>query len=117
MTLPRIDVPEEGYYWTKLVRNGPRVGARIWRSVARDPQTGETLDRSPVMLAELNGRMIDPYDLWTRVAGRTITKAEFDFLKSDSQWAAEHMPTAPEPTEAVDLRKVAPIGPPPQGRE
>jgi hypothetical protein len=104
----RIDIPEEGFYRTKLHRNGPFVAARIWRSVAKDPVTGETLDRSPVLLAELDGQSIDADVLWPSVAGRSITEAEYRFLKADKQWAEKYAPSDPvaNPTQAVDLRSM-----------
>lgn len=108
MTL-RIDRPEVGYFKTKNVRHGPFIAARIWYSVARDPDTGETLDRSPVLLAELNGKYADPYSLWPRVAGNNITEAEYKFMRADAKWARENAQDDPaaNPDQAVNLRAMS----------
>lgn len=104
MDRPRIDLPEVGHYFTRQVKGGPRVPARIWRSVASDPVTGEKLDRSPVMQAEVGGTPCDPYALWPRVCGQAITKAEFDFLTAEATWCAEHAPLDPaaNPRQAIN---------------
>lgn len=113
MTL-RIDRPEVGYFRIKQVRGGPWIAARIYRSVARDPDTGELLDRSPVMLAELNGKFVDAYDLWPRVAGNNISEAEYKFLRADSKWAQENAPDDPAANldQAINLSTLPAILPP-----
>lgn len=105
-----IDRPQEGWFRTRLVKGGPLVPARIWRSVATDPLTGEALDRSPILQAEINGKPIDPYELWPRVADRRITEAEFKFMTADSEWCQRHAPNEPaaNPGKPIDLR-TAPI--------
>ncbi len=104
MAAPRIDLPEEGYYFTRHVKGGPKVPARIWWSIATDPVTGEIMDRSPMLLAEIGGAFADPYALWPRVCGQAITKAEFDYMTADAEWCAQHAPSDPaaNPRQAVN---------------
>lgn len=111
---PQIGVPEIGWYWTRHVRGGAKVAARIYWSVAKDEDTGEPLDRSPVMLAELDGKFVDPYDLWPRVCGHGITEAEYKFMRAEASWAREYAPddAVANPNVAVDLGSMAPILPP-----
>ncbi|OAN53860.1 hypothetical protein A6A04_13285 [Paramagnetospirillum marisnigri] len=106
MATPRIDIPEEGYYFTRHVRGGPRIPARIWRSIATDPVTGETLDRSPLLQAEIGGSPCDPNVIWPRVCGQEITKAEFDYLTAEAEWCAEHAPNDPA---ANPRRAISPL--------
>ena len=110
MTIPRIDRPIPGFYRTKLVKGGPWVPARIWWSVATDPVTGEVLDRSPVLLAEVGGRERDPYEVWPSLVGQPIDEREFYFLTAESGWARQHAPDDPvaNPRTPINLRTAPP---------
>lgn len=114
--LPRIDVPEEGYYRTKIARGGPWVAARIYRSVALDQETGEPLDRSPVLIGEMydaatGPRFVDPYELWPRVCGQSISEVEFSHMMRVKGWADKYDLSAPEaaPRKSIDLNRIKPI--------
>jgi len=106
VSAPRIDQPQEGYFYTRHIKGGPKVPARIWWSTATDPVTGEALDRSPMLLATVGGGPSNAYSLWPRVCGQAISKAEFDFLTADAEWCAEHAPNEPaaNPRQAISLR-------------
>ena len=111
MNTPQIDIPEIGWFRLRLVCGGPWVAARIYWSVAKDPVTGEQLDRSPVMLGEIMGKPISPIELWPRVAGHRITEQEYQYLMHVKAWADAHDPTAPEatPDKRIDLNRMKPI--------
>jgi hypothetical protein len=108
---PRIDQPEPGYFFTRFVRGGPKVPARIWWSIATDPETGESLDRSPMLLAEIGGQPTDPFSLWPRVCGQAIPKAEFDFLTAQADWCSRYAPHEPaaNPNQPINLAELPPI--------
>lgn len=79
--------PREGFYerpWMIPTGNGPAVKRwipiRIWLSEARDPVTGETLDRSPTWLAEIDGKPGRLEYVWPECSGRPITEAAYEEL-------------------------------------
>ena len=102
-----IDVPEVGFYRIRLVRGGPFVPARIWRSVATDPVAGETLDRSPVMMGELAGEPVDPNALWRSCMGRATSEEEYQFLLDDYRWARTFAPDDPIANPKTPIAKKA----------
>jgi hypothetical protein len=97
----------------RLVSRGPLVAARITYGPAIDPVTGETLDRSWLWSAEVNGELVaqpspDPeaaqvFRIWH--SGDPCTEAEFHYRLDLKTWAEIHAPGAPEanPREAIDL--------------
>lgn len=108
---PRVDVPVAGFYRTKLAKGAAWVPARIWLGVAIDPVTGESMDRSPMLCAEVNGRYVDPYEVWPSLVGQPITEAEFKYLTANAEWCAEHAPADPaaNPRTKIDLNTVPSI--------
>lgn len=84
----QVDRPQPGFYRLRLVRNGPWRPARISYGPARDPLTGERLDRSPLWSAEIAGKLVAPpspdpyragvYRVWHW--GRPISLAEYTQL-------------------------------------
>jgi len=116
----QVDQPEPGFFKIREVRGGPYVAARIYHEPARDPQTGEWLDRSPWWRAEINGRPCgnaspDPIKadgvmrIWT--FGVRINKREYEHLLNVKNWAKRHRPDLPEanPRAQIDLNKMKPI--------
>lgn len=95
---PRIDQPEPGLYRTRLVKNGPWVPVRIWWSVARDPVTGEKLDRSPRLLCLVAGREADPEKVW--LGCHRIDRREYERLVANI--------SEDDPRKAVDIDKLPP---------
>lgn len=87
--LLRIDQPQPGYYKTRLVKGGPFVAVRIWWQPPLDPWTGEELDRGPTLMAEVNGRPRDPYDIWTWCADKPVDFAEYHRLRAAAPTAAD----------------------------
>lgn len=101
----QADKPEAGFYRTKLVRNGPWVGVRIWYDAPPDPDNpGELLDRSHRWQAEINGESCDIWRVWPFVSGRPIDEAEYRYLMALTHHAKEHAPEMPEasPNKPVD---------------
>lgn len=87
----RMDSPRPGYYLTerqyahgeerpRLVKDRDMVPARIWLSCPMCPE-GFPLDRSRRLMAEIDGRPVDPYVLWTRRLYPT-TETEFDLRRA-----------------------------------
>jgi hypothetical protein len=118
MTAPRdISRPRPGLYRVKLVKNGPWVPARIIHAAARDPLTGERLDRSWYWSTEINGELVaDPSpdpgrarvdDVW--LSGRPITLNEFRFLEQQLEFDRQFAPAAADPRRAIDVRAIPPI--------
>lgn len=117
---PARDVtrPEPGFFLIRLVKGGPKVAARITHKPARDPLTGETLDRSPWWAAEINGEpagepSIQPTDEVLRIwhYGEPVTEDEYRYQLADAQWCAAHAPHEPKanPRRSVDLAAMAPL--------
>lgn len=111
MNAPLVDVPEAGFYRTKLVRGGPWCGVRIWFGAPPDPETGEPLDRSPRWQAEINGNLADIDQVWPYVAGRFIDEAEYRYLTALSKHAKAWDRSLPEakPTQAIDINRTRPV--------
>lgn len=107
----QVSVPEEGYYWRRFIRGGPKIPVRIWFGPPHDPVTGEQLDRSHRWQATVNGKDADPYDTWISCAAHPIDETEYNYMMGLSKWAKEHAPNAPEakPHEKIDLNKTAPL--------
>jgi hypothetical protein len=113
--------PVEGFYATKLVRNGPRVAVRIWFGQAiidGDPQ-----DRAPGWFVEIDGqtdrverggdgyRCRVPLEVdraWPHCAKDKITEAEYAYLVAHAAWAREHQPDHPkaQPRKPIDFHTV-----------
>lgn len=105
---PRVDLPVPGHYRRRLVKSGPYVPIKIEYSVARDPDTGEQLDRSPMWIAYLNGELVDVFSVWPECSGSPIDEAEYKFLLTVKEWAEANDPTAPEanPRRPIDLNEL-----------
>ena len=112
MTAPITDTPVPGFYWTRLVRGGPKVPVRIWLDDnCRDPDTGEPMDRPPMMRATRGGKEVDLSQVWPYCAKHCINAAEYLFLEADAKHAQRYRPDEPEarPDEPVDLNQIEPI--------
>lgn len=79
-----VDEPRVGFYRTRLVRGGPWVGVQIFWQWPTDPHTGEPLDRSPTMLALVNGEPRELFDTWVVSAKNPITEAEYHELRAQA---------------------------------
>lgn len=106
----RVDRPVPGWYRRRLVKGGPWVPVLIWQRCPLDPETGEPLDRPPVLLCLVDGEEADALDQWTWVAGNRITRADYDLMTRQAAWDRIYDPDAPaaRPREAVDLRTLPP---------
>jgi hypothetical protein len=100
--LPPTHEPQPGYFKQRLVRGGPWVPVRIWYDFTLD-DNGE-LASDEVLKCEVDGKPADPETVWTYVAKRTISKAEFQFLGSLSAYAKARDPDEPlaQPRKPID---------------
>jgi len=71
----RVDRPMPGFYRMRAHRGGPWLPVILYLSPARDPETGQAMDRAPALLAIADGREADPYEIWTRL--HPIGEAEY----------------------------------------
>lgn len=62
-----VDRPAPGYFRMRLGRGGPWVPVLVYLSPARDPVTGQSMDRAPALLAVADGQEADPYSIWNRL--------------------------------------------------
>lgn len=76
--------PIAGWYekpWMVAAENGPQarrwIPIWIYQSIARDPETGEQLDRSPQWLCYIDGRESRLEFAWPECAGRPVTEAAY----------------------------------------
>lgn len=108
---PRPDIPEAGFYRRRLVKAGCWVAVRIEYMVAKDPLTGEQLDRSPIWRAWCNGEEVDVFDVWPECSGEPIPESEYHHLLSVKEWAEQNDRTAPEanPRKAINMNSMPPI--------
>lgn len=70
----------EGFYEIKTMHGWKPV--RIGRQASIDPVTGETLDRSPEWYATIDYKDADPYEIWSYVCARPISRAVYFDLVS-----------------------------------
>lgn len=109
--MSRIDIIEAGWYWTRQVRGGPRMAARIWWGFPTWMTEEETTDRQPAWNAEVDGQPHDDVDgLWVWVADKKIDQAEYDYLLARSHHARTWDPSMPEadPKKPIDLNRAKP---------
>jgi len=85
MAAPVLNQPEPGTYWTKLVKNGPRVPVLIALYGAE----------FSVLEAFVAGEPADLMETWERCAGRTITRAHYDYLMAKIAHAHMYEPNSP----------------------
>lgn len=57
-------VPMPGLYKTRLGKGCPWVPARIDVTPSHDPETGEILDRPPMLRCLVAGEYVDPLEVW-----------------------------------------------------
>lgn len=108
---PRVDIPVPGHYKRRLAKGAPYSVFYIAHQVARDPDSGEILDRSPHWIALVNGEPVDVFSIWPDCSGEPISEDEYRFLLADHRHAVRYRPDAPEakPRERVDLHTLKPI--------
>jgi len=76
-----------GFYRVRTERRGPWRPARINKTVANDPLTGEVLDRSPTKTATIAGEPADVGQVAT--FGEQITETEYLYLMAMEEINAE----------------------------
>lgn len=110
--------PEPGYWAIRLVGNGPEVAARIFWTACPDcgaqlepGSLANVAERGAALAGEIDGRPVDPLDIWTR-RRRPIDEPTYRWLLADRAWArdfARHLPEA-RPFEAVTDEKRRKMG-------
>jgi 5'-3' exonuclease len=117
MIVPGGIMPEDpqcGFFKRRLDRQGPWVGARIWRTPEKDLETDEPTGRD-VMRCEVNGKPRDPVIEWPRLFNYPCREDDFRFEIADADHARRYRPDDPkaDPTKPIDFNKVkAPHCPP-----
>ena len=108
-----LSAPEPGWFSMRLVKGGPLVPARLFRGAAVDPETGQPLDRSPVLLAQIGDRVpsSDPGDIERVWLQHPIPEAEYHHLMRVLAWAKARAPDAPEakPRRPINHGKLPPV--------
>ncbi len=80
--------PHAGYYERRLIKGGPWVAVSIFLVEQRFADTGE-LAADVEYKALVNGTPANPFDIWTWVCARPISKSKYDSMTGFSD------PTAP----------------------
>lgn len=91
-----LNRPVPGFYKRRLCSKGPWVPALIYESPARDPETGQAMDRAPALLCIVDGREACPYEQWTNL--HPVQREEYERLcreRADVPEGADMMNTAP----------------------
>lgn len=91
----RIDEPVAGFYRWRFRRGSPDVGVVLWHGIPFEPWTGEPMDRAPRWQAQANGKYIEFDRVWPGCAADPIDEAEYQYLLSRADWAAENDPKDP----------------------
>ncbi len=113
------EYPPVGYYKTRLSRHGVWVPARVYRSCAcsifggenNEPHERSSLcDRSGILVINVDGRIYDYGDYFLG-ADQMISKEQYDYMESDSEWCERHAPKdyKMRPREAVDFTEMKPL--------
>lgn len=111
---------EPGLFTFKFVKGGAEFPVRIAKEVARDPVTGEPLDRSPVLVGYVGDvalpitvgkRTFDLDSVWPYL--REVSEKRYRYLLDRARWCARYRPGDPavNPLKpaATARRAVAPI--------
>jgi hypothetical protein len=100
------DDPQSGWYWTRIVKGGPKVGVKIWLEQDVD-ETGELIN-PPVLKASKGDKFVNPFHIWTYVADNVIEEAEYNFLMAKAEYARTVDTSLPEarPDQKVDRRSI-----------
>lgn len=122
------DAPRAGYYQTRLVKNGPWVGVRIWFGLP--VIGGEEQDRTPRWCIEVDGETdtiegnrdvgyrcrvaIDISRYWPWCGREPIDEGEYNYKIAYARYCKAHAPERPEasPRSPVRLDQMQPILPP-----
>lgn len=111
-----LNNPQPGHYRIRLVRGGPFVPVKIMRACVCTVNGGdeqarhdwrETCDRSPVLVALVNGRDTDMDRVWPWCARFPIAAQEYAYMMARKSWAEDYHPAAPEaqPKQKINLMK------------
>lgn len=76
------DAPQEGYYWRRPYKDGPRELVIIWQH----RETGEMVCR---VGPDANARMEPVLDVWLYCAKNKVTKAEAQAYRQEGRWPGD----------------------------
>lgn len=95
--------PHAGWYWTRFVKNGPKVPVEIELIRPIDPETGELIS-DEYLRAEVDGQEVTPESVWERCCDHPISESEFRYLCGATRWDKAYAPQNPyaNPTRKVD---------------
>lgn len=105
MTDPvRIDVPQAGFYQTKLIKGGVWVAVRIWWGFPTSLEADETTDRLPGWNAERDGEPVDVFQVWPDCSDEPIPDSEYAFMLARAAHDRIHNPNSPyaNPRRRID---------------
>lgn len=107
-----INAPQPGYYQRRLVKGGPMVPAKIW--LEEDVDEVGDLMADQRLLCLVDGQPCDAVDQWTWLAGRPISREDYEFMVADSTWCKSYAPHEPKanPTKPINIRETKPVFPP-----
>lgn len=98
------EVPECGYYKTRLVPKGPWVPVKITLRQIFVFGTRDELEQPEEFVALVNEREADAWRIWPTCAGEPISQAEYDYMVDRKRYAEEHASHEPaaNPRRAVN---------------
>jgi hypothetical protein len=98
-----VNSPTPGFYQCRLKAGGPFVACRIWWVRGEVDGAGEKLG-DDILHCTVNGKPVDPYDWWPRLAKRPITARRFVTMEDQREWDRIHDPDAPSqnPERPID---------------
>jgi hypothetical protein len=109
--------PQPGFWEFQYVRGGPVLPAAIYR-IDHEPgsegdEDGANMLETPILIANIGYREVDPLKVWGGRRLRSITEAEYSLAMDQLAWDRDFDPSAPvaRPKERVDLGTLKPIGP------
>lgn len=96
---PITDVPQCGFYKRRIVKGGPFVPARIWRT--------QVADGRDVLRCEIGGAARDPFEQWPALVLNPITVELYAYMMADMKHAKDYRPNDPKsrPRQRIDVTK------------
>ena len=95
------DVIHPGWFKRRLVKGGPEVPVEIKVVV---------IEGEKIISATQDGKPVKADLIWTYVAGKPITKTEFDFMTARAVHARAYLPDSPEanPRRKINHKSIPP---------
>jgi hypothetical protein len=104
--------PVAGFYKIKLGADTVACGVQLEFGPPRDPETGETMDRSWRWMATLDdGTLCEIDRVWPKCAADPISQVEFSNLCARREWARQHAPDSAYAKPGRKLDRLSPQTP------